>query len=136
MHKWQKHLRDSETQLTWQVKHSEAATADRKAAADQRVFESLGAQPAGDGKYKCPHCSDPPVCMYLRSLRKHVAQCQNLSQEVRDRQAAQRAKGEVPPLAPPPRPAPAQPVDPAPAPPVHFTLHTLHFTLSTPHSTL
>ena len=97
VHKWQKHLRESETQLTWQVKHSEAATAGRRAAAEKRVLDSLGAQPAGDGKYKCPHGSDPPVCMFLRSLRKHVVQCQNLTQDIRDRQAAQRVRGDPPP---------------------------------------
>ena len=97
VHKWQKHLlNDSETQLTWQVKHSEAATAGRRVAAEKRVFDSSGAQPAGDGKYKCPHCPDPSVCMYLRSLRKHVVQCQNLFQDIRDRQVAQRVRGGPP----------------------------------------
>ena len=57
--------------------------------------------------------------MYLRSLRKHVAQCQQLSREIRDRQAEQRARGvEEQPAAPEP-PAPDPPADPDPVPPAN-----------------
>ena len=145
VHKWQKHLRDSETQLTWQVKHSEAATADRKAAAEQRVFESLGAQPAGDGKYKCPNCSDPPVCMYLRSLRKHVlnvktfpkksvtARLLNVQKEKclhwRHRQDLLRRNLWIQLLH-------RQCTLHSTLCTLHFPLHTQHFKLYTPHSTL
>ena len=71
---WRRHKRHLETKLTWVEKHSAAATAARRAAAAQRAFDELGAQPAADGKYACPHCSDPPVLFpKIETLAKHIA---------------------------------------------------------------
>ena len=63
--------------------------------------------------------------MYLRSLRKHVVQCQNLTQDIRDRQAAQRVRGDAPQPEPPAQPAPAPPAVPAPVPPVNVKVRKL-----------
>ena len=71
---WRRHKRHLETKLTWVEKHSAAATAARRAAAAQRAFDELGAQPAADGKYACPHCSDPPALFpKIETLAKHIA---------------------------------------------------------------
>ena len=110
---WRKKQRDLETQQTWVEKHSAAATTARRETAEQRVFDSIGARPTGTGKYICPHCCDPPVTMYLKSLRKHVELCKLLSSAVRARQAAQRQRALDHAIA-----APAAPVVPTEVAPV------------------
>ena len=39
--------------------------------------------------YSCPHCFEPKVTMFIKSLQKHVEQCQQLPVAVRQQQAAQ-----------------------------------------------
>lgn len=82
--RWQKHQRTLEDKMTWQQKHLPAAMEAKKAAAEQRF--------AGNGKYSCPHCFEPKVTMFLRSLKKHVDVCSKLSEDIRRRQAEQRSK--------------------------------------------
>ena len=43
-------------------------------------------------KKSCPHCFEPKVTMFLRSLKKHVDVCSKLSEDIRRRQAEQRSK--------------------------------------------
>ena len=108
---WRRRKRQEEHKLTWQEKRSAAATAARQESARERAFKELGARPAANGKYTCPHCCNPPVTMFLRSLRTHVAQCAQLSQDVRARQALQRQRAQDVPRD---NVAPRGPLPPAP----------------------
>ena len=89
---WQKHQHTLENKQTWQQKHLLAAMAAKQAAAELRAFNLTGGTPAGNGKYSCPHCFAPKVTMFLKSLKKHVDSCSQLSEDVRRRQAAQRQR--------------------------------------------
>ena len=90
--RWQKHQHTLEDKMTWQQKHLPAAMEAKKAAAEQRAWNLTGGTPAGNGKYSCPHCFEPKVTMFLRSLKKHVDVCSQLSEGIRRRQAEQRSK--------------------------------------------
>ena len=91
--KWCKKQASLADEDTWLARHKDAAARGRTEAAEARVRQDLGARPVGGGKYACPHphCLDPPVMQFPRSLRGHIDICKDLPHEVRLRQAEQRA---------------------------------------------
>ena len=88
LNKWVKHQRDALFKQTWQQKHHPEAMAAKQRTAEARAFRLTGGTPVEGGKYSCPHCFEPKVCRFLRSLKVHVATCKDLPEEVRRRLAA------------------------------------------------
>ena len=91
VNQWVRHQRQVLFKQTWQQKHHPEAMAAKQKAAEDRAFRLTGGTPVEGGKYACPHCFEPKVCRFLRSLKLHVATCKDLPEEVRRRQAATRA---------------------------------------------
>ena len=88
--KWCKQQLLEQRKDTWLERHKDVAARRRTEAAEERTRAELGARPVGGGKYACPHCLDPPVVQFPRSLREHIKVCQALPREIRQRQAEQR----------------------------------------------
>ncbi len=88
--KWCRQQLVSSYQDTWLERHKDISQRRRTEAAEERIWNELGAKAVGGGKYACPHCVSLPVMQFPKSLRAHILVCQTLPLEVRTRQAEQR----------------------------------------------